>query len=710
VLLAVLALCTAADGSEPERKPAVTEHVQVFSVSVPVQVTLQGEPVRGLTVDNFRLFDRGKRQEITGFEVIDLEVARQAEERNWDSDIPIAGRRHFLVVFDLSFARPQSIKLARAEIRKWTAQSLDPTDLVAVATYSVARGPRLLLSFTSDRDQVVQAVDNLGALDLSDKGTDPLAISSGAVADESLSTMGFARSLEYGFSTDSGSDAYSNLQRDTYLGATQRVVDQERRQPIARMSRTFGYLARMMRSVEGRKYVVYLSEGFDSSLIFADHSTDRILRANESLETGELWTVDSARRFGHGPTQASIHDMLDEFREADCVIQAVDLGKFRNPHGTRTVPTFTESLLLMANHTGGALYRDYDDVGAALDQMLRATSVTYMLWFTPQRTKTKDGAFHDLKVKLHEVPNGAKVSHRAGYHVPTPLQAQNGEELRLSVGQMILGGEDGGSLATSVLAEPFRLEADRSLLPVLVEVDGLSLTGNRRSGQMSAEIYSYAFDSKGALADFFTQTVQLDLDRIGPFLRQHGLKFYGELELPVGEYSLRTLVLDRSSGTTGLTVSRIVVPEYDSGPPVVLAPLFPEARGRWLLVREARLEDRTEPSRFPFLVGIDPYLPAAAPSLPVDGGQLLYVPTYNLTEGPTALWASVSTFDGRPVHDVELPLIRRGPGGPDGAELLVTRLSAANLERGRYNLIVTVVDAAGEKIRSRAIPFDVVGS
>jgi VWFA-related protein len=621
----------------------------------------------------------------------------------------MAGRRHFLVVFDMTFARPSSINLAREEIRTWVAESLNPTDLVSVATYSVSGGPRLLLSFSSDREQIVHAVDNLGSLDLADKGTDPLAISTGAVADESNATMGFSRDLEYGYSTDQLSDAFTNAQRDTFMGATQRVVDQERRHPIASMSHTFGALARMMRSVEGRKYVVYLSEGFDSSLIFADYAPDRVLRANMALEAGEMWQVDSSRRFGNGPTQASIMEMLKEFRRADCVIQAVDLGKFRNPHGTKTIPSFTESLLMMANHTGGSLYRDYDDVGAALQQLLRATSVTYVLWFTPKGTK-KDGSFHNLKVKLKDVPREAQASHRAGYNVPTPLAAQTGEELRLSVGQLIMGGEDGGSLSTSVLAEPFRLGANRGLVPVLVEIDGLSLTGNRRSGHMAAEIYSYAFDSKGGLADFFTQTVQLDLDRVGSFLREHGLKFYGELELPAGEYSLRTLVLDRESGSTGLRVQRVQVPSYDGGPPVILAPMFPEARGRWLLVREARLEGNPGPSHFPFLLGLEPYLPAASPMLNVESDNVLYVPVYNLAEGATVIRASVTTFDGTPLHEVDLPLISRGPGGPDGAEMLVTRFSTSDLDRGRYHLILTVVDPSGEQVRTRAIPFDVVGS
>ena len=128
------------------------------------------------------------------------------------------------------------------------------------------------------------------------------------------------------------------------------------------------------------------------------------------------------------------------------------------------------------------------------------------------------------------------------------------------------------------------------------------------------------------------------------------------------------------------------------------------------MVREARLEAQTEPSRFPFLLGIDPYLPAAAPTVMTQGTHLLYVPTYNLPDGPTRIRASITTYDGRPVRDYDLPLIDRSPGGPDGAEMLVTRLAAGDLDLGRYHLVLTVVDRSGEEIRTRAIPFDVIGS
>src|SRR4051812_32248703 len=48
------------------------ETTEVVVVEVPVQVVKDGEPVRGLTADNFEVYDGRKKQKVTGFEALDL--------------------------------------------------------------------------------------------------------------------------------------------------------------------------------------------------------------------------------------------------------------------------------------------------------------------------------------------------------------------------------------------------------------------------------------------------------------------------------------------------------------------------------------------------------------------------------------------------------------------------------------------------------------
>src|SRR5690349_15643048 len=123
------------------------ESTDVVAVEVPVQVVRDGEPVRGLTAADFEVYDGRKKQELTGFEVLDLYASAKP------SALQAAGaaRRHFLLLFDLAFSEPESIVRARQAARDLVLQGLHPADLVAVATYGSGQGSQLLLGFTSDR-------------------------------------------------------------------------------------------------------------------------------------------------------------------------------------------------------------------------------------------------------------------------------------------------------------------------------------------------------------------------------------------------------------------------------------------------------------------------------------------------------------------------------------------------------------------------------
>ena len=54
---------------------------------------------------------------------------------------------------------------------------LHASDLAAVATYSVDRGPRLVLGFTTDRQQLKWAVATLGSATQTERVSDPLSLS-----------------------------------------------------------------------------------------------------------------------------------------------------------------------------------------------------------------------------------------------------------------------------------------------------------------------------------------------------------------------------------------------------------------------------------------------------------------------------------------------------------------------------------------------------
>src|SRR6202035_4979971 len=86
------------------------ETTNVTAVEIPVQVVRDGEPLRGLTAADFEIYEGRKQHAITGFDVVDLGAP---ENQRLSAAIPTAGRRHFLLIFDLSNSQPTYVLRAR---------------------------------------------------------------------------------------------------------------------------------------------------------------------------------------------------------------------------------------------------------------------------------------------------------------------------------------------------------------------------------------------------------------------------------------------------------------------------------------------------------------------------------------------------------------------------------------------------------------------
>ena len=59
----------------PPSPPTFSENAEVLAVEVPITVTVDSKPVRGLRVENFEVYSGKQRQTVVGFEVVDLDTA-----------------------------------------------------------------------------------------------------------------------------------------------------------------------------------------------------------------------------------------------------------------------------------------------------------------------------------------------------------------------------------------------------------------------------------------------------------------------------------------------------------------------------------------------------------------------------------------------------------------------------------------------------------
>jgi VWFA-related protein len=694
------------------------ETTQVVVVEVPVQVVKDGEPVRGLTAGDFELYDGRKKVPVTGFEVLDLAAPMAPGTAGAPAaPVPASARRHFLMMFDLSYSEPKSIVKARLAAQK-VVDTLHPTDLVAVATYSTQQGPQLVLGFTPDHRQIAAAIDALGVPKLADRSPDPLK-------------MVYSQALAHQFSDQrpaaSGAGQAAQAAKEealldtlaSFSASAEHAERTAQQQLVLGLTRSFSDLARLMAEVEGRKYVVYLSEGYDASLVagksnLAPHSAGDEEEPSFDAGSGERITANTSAtgsddKFGSTRSQNAVEKMLEAFRRADCAIQAVDIGGLRagNDQGTGHRGEGRDTLLNMAKSTGGEMFENYNDLAAAMGQMLRRTGVTYVLSFQPADLKP-DGSFHNLRVELKNASRGARVVTRPGYYAPLPYKQQPVQQKLLEAASDLMS-KDGGTIATSVLAAPFGLGQERAYVPVVIEVDGATLLAGKQDPKLPVEIYIYALDHNGTIQDFLSQTVGLDLTKVESPLRQSGLKFFGHVDLAPGTYSLRTLVRNGTTGATSLRVTALKVPAFATGEAALLPALFQEAPGRWVPVRENPKQGQPPPP-YPFMLKDQPYIPASRPVLTPGQDARLVLVGYNLKPGEWKAHAQVMSADGKEMPGGAFKVVDKEIGGAGApSRLLATFQPPAALPPGDYSLRITLTDGAGKDETSTS-PFAVGGA
>lgn len=571
---------------------AFQEKVTVSYVEVPVTVTRDGAPVRGLTQANFEILDGGERRTIESIETIDFAVEGGTKGV---SPLNPESRRNFLLVFDLSFSTAQSLARAQQAARDFVARSVGDRDRVGIATIEVDRGFRYLTAFTTDRELLVAAIGDPRAF----RSRDPLQIAAGAsfTALEQAPAPG---------TTERQADRFSDVAADLARGAA-RADDEYRRSRVKKQVEILGTIARSLRGLSGRKHLVLLSEGFDPRLVSGRSASEAGEQAeeNRAIEFGELWKVDSDKRYGNTSSQKSLSMMSDEFRRADVVLHALDIQGVRVQNTVRdgAKVNLNEGLFLLANATGGNVLRNSNDISADFDRLVRQQEVIYVLGF--RAPVTRPGSFHELRVRLVNVPN-ARARHRGGYY---EAGGETSIERSLSTAEIIVNDVEQKDIGVSALVASFQTEGQRALVPVVLEIKGQDVIAKSVKGAATLDIFVYGFDQSGIVKDTNYQRVVVDVPKAGARLSERGIRFYSTLRLPPGAYAIKTLVTVLETDAKGFSRVNLEVPREGD---VSIAPFFLAPEGEeWLMVKA----EEPQATPYPFVLDGHSFIPALQPRL-----------------------------------------------------------------------------------------------
>jgi hypothetical protein len=476
-------------------------------------------------------------------------------------------------------------------------------------------------------------------------------------------------------------------------------------------ARSMGELARLLDTVKGRKQVVYFSEGFDGRLLLgraADSQDPDSVADRLNIEAGDHWMVDTDDLYGNTPLQNDVLGMIEEFRRADCAIQAVDISGLRadTPSESRGARAGEDALFWVAHETGGSLYKEANELGVELEEALSGSSVTYLLSFSATDV-VYDGSYHRIRVEA-ETPRGARISSRKGYYAPRPFENLHPLEKSLLASGAIASAEVASELDVDVLTAPFRASDSEAYVPVIIEVGGESLLVGHEEEVLSVEFYAYVTNEQGEMRDFFTQMVSLNVGANRDSLGRKGLKYYGHLDLPSGDYLIRVLARNAQTGRTGVVVVPISIPHWTQADPVLLPPFFPEAPASWYLARESETQYQKSVV-YPFTVDGEPYVPSAKPNLRSGDKAKVLLVAYNLAEGSLVLDGRILDASGELVEETPvLELVERTVTGIAGLDKLLATFEPEGLEAGKYTLEVALRDGENGHSNFNSIAFTIL--
>ena len=724
------------------------ETVDVVVVEVPVRVLRDGNPVRGLTRQDFEVFDRGRLQTITGFEVIDLlEPPRRGSPSTSVSES--ARPRYLLLTFDVSFSRPNYLMIALSGARRMLSSQLHPTDRVGVALYASNSGARLLVGFTDDRDKTELGLSFVEALlDRNPKrlkkswseltalwGMDGVeAADSVAVLNRLSRQVGLSAALtlsgSFGLPELIDFDSYNailaadsgQLSLESWSPAMEligpQLIDQRTVElesgidQIRWMSEAMGELVTLLRGVPDPKHMLLFSQGAPTELLQNKEIRSRTIQAMDPMiaafnATG--WSLQAIDIEGiEDPLQASGIDAGQEaYRHRDDALK-----EFRPVHRSvahKRGPGFdAQALFYLADETGGDLIESFNYIHQATEVVLENTSVTYLLSFQPGDVKS-DGSTHPLEVRLAGAAGPAQIRHRPAYQAPKPVSDRTALEWSLEAAELVISDQSVAEFPVELLVYPLPAWLDRLSGPLVLELPGRELMRHATGPTLRLAVQVFAF-GEASFHDLLDQQIQIDMDKLGATLERSGLRFEGSLTLPSGRHRIRVVLRLLDSGERFLKTILVDIQSLESEETVILPPVFVQRSSPYVRVRQSQdMENTSDTAAFEsFSIGGQGLMPVISPEIAAEEGQLLLQTLYVNGDAPPRLSIRVLGDGGSEIAGGSFEWLIRDSEVDDGATRLLGLFRPTGLGPGSYSLEVSLAGSESQAVAETSASFTLI--
>jgi VWFA-related protein len=695
-LLALVAIpgllsVTAAGQAPAGQQPRATFRSAIDLVTVNVVVRdKNGNAVRGLTRDDFAVYEDGRPQVITTFNFEELDRAPAVPEaiptvlgsigKAAPAPAPAApapaapvpvvdvhGRRLIVMLFDTSSMQPEEIARALDSARDYVEHRLSAADVVAITTLSTSL--QVEQDFTDDKQALLSAINRMSGVE-------------GQGFEEQAAADADATPADTGFTADDSE--FNVFNTDRRLEALKSI-------------------ANALAGIEQKKSLIYFSSGMTQTgldnRVAIRSVIDRAVRANMSIYAADMRGLQ-ALPAGGAANQAST-------RGQSAFSGTSVSNRFDQMAASQ------DALSTLAEDTGGRAFFDQNDFKGVFDRVVADTAVYYMLGFT-STNREKDGRFRRLRVEVKRP--GVRLEYRAGYYAARDFAHAGREDREQQLVEQMMSDLSVTDLPVYATSGYFRLKADRYFVPIWVVVPASRARFARAGDKEKAtlDLFGVVRDEQNRPVGRFRDTVNLSVGA-SEGVQQKNVEYQTDFDLPPGVFRLKVVVRENQTGLMGSFETVVPVPNLDRDAlkvsSVVLATQLQPARrndrnplvknGQTLLANVARVIAPSQHIYFYYEV----YDPAPAPAgatpapaaTPAGAGGAAAGGQASRPGAPGVRLLSNLVFFRGHTRVYETPLVEAtNLTAPDRkAAAFELDVPATELKPGLYTCQVNVIDDAG---------------
>ena len=683
----------------PEVPPEDVIRISTSLVQTDVVVTDKNEQiVPDLKLEDFELYDNGKKQDVKFMEFVSIDTGRREEGTrpasmtNYVAQSSASGvaakdlKRVAAFVIDDLTLEVGDIPAVRKLLLDFVNNKMIDGDLVAIVR--VVGGKGLLQQFTGDRQLLRRAIEAIRPT------VHPLSDS------DAPDPSRMPKVLQPSFSTDTiAADVAEPSEAPAIYSANDDTVRYFRGLSVIS---TANYVLNSLREIPGRKDLVMITGGIPIFEIGSSSSnidvtrllrqlTDNATRAGvviDTLDPRGLRASQGVKGFQATPAKSAMGgNTISGTDRSDVMFGRGDAG----PDSALGAPLAGASehlgLSTVSRDTGGVSIVNTNNFEGALDKALAHSRGYYTLAYTPNGKF--DRSYHKLEVKVKRP--GTRVYNHAGYEAREETNAapKTKAEAVAAAARSPLARNDID--VTPNIAVKF-LPGNKADVDIHVLIDANKLqfkeAGDRH--QDSLDIVGMIFDQMGRNRGGFSETINLNLSA-AEYARalKEGLTYSANTDVQPDYYQVRIVVRESDTGSLGSFSKYLEVPDLSKGR-LAVSGLFlfaTDAQAKTAIPLTAvRQLSRKQDLRYVALI----YNPKMKDGKPQVKSQLI------ISQGNKELF-----------REPEQPIQQSG----NGPLTRIGQLALSSVAPGRYVLTLVITDTMADKkiaTQARSIDFTVV--